>query len=214
MEADLQSLSRKVESGELQTHDEIRRDFLNIVEEYLEEKYGLMTHVKLERDVADGRYDGGIGNLRFEIKTPDEGFDAGIDDSKDYVDSTDDELEFFTTEGINGAHINSDTSVVVNDTLSETAPNLRLLLDAAISEPSPQEIVDAFGPRSDRVQAYIKTLWEILQANRDLDRVDSAFEAWRDIYAESANLTSDTRRAVQRQAQDYGIDISTTEENY
>ena len=47
MEDELRTLSSKVRSEELQTHDEIRRAFLNIIEEYLEEKFGILAHVKL-----------------------------------------------------------------------------------------------------------------------------------------------------------------------
>lgn len=158
MRDDLESLGSQVESGELQTHDEIRRIFLNIVEGYLEEEYGIIAHVKLERDVGEGFYDAAIGNLKFEIKTPDEGFEAGIDDSKEYIEDEDEETEFFTTEGVHGAHINSNGLVVERDELPELAPRLQLVLDTAVSEPTPNDIITAFGPQSERVQTFIEAL--------------------------------------------------------
>lgn len=214
METELRSLSSKVESGELRTHDEIRREFLNIVQEYLEENYGILAHVKLERDVGEGFYDAAIGNLYFEIKTPDEGFEAGIEDSKEYIEDEPEPPEFFTTEGILGAHINSNAEVVARDSLPELAPRLRTLLDTAITEPTAEDIVNAFGPQSERVQTFIEELWEILQDHREIPHVESAFETWRDIYAESANLNSEAREAVQDQAEKFGIDIDTEEETY
>lgn len=61
MQEELESLTACVESGELQSHDEIRREFLNIIEDYLEEKFGVLAHIKLERDVGEGFYDAAIG---------------------------------------------------------------------------------------------------------------------------------------------------------
>jgi hypothetical protein len=215
MRDQLESLTSRVETGELQTHDEIRREFLNIIEGYLEEKFGVLAHIKLERDVGDGFYDAAIGgNLYFEIKSVDEGFEAGIDDSIEYIESEDEPPVFFTTEGIHGAYINDDAEVVQRGNLTELSPRLRNLLDSAVSEPTATDIINAFGPQSERVQHYIEVLWNILQEHRDLPRVESAFSAWRDIYAEAANLNADARDAVQDQASDFGIDIDTEEETY
>lgn len=215
MRDELSSLGSRVESGEIQTHDEIRRAFLNIVEEYLNEEFGILAYVKLERDIGDGRYDAAVGdNLYFEIKSLSEGFEMGIDDSIDYIKDESNPPEFFTTEGIHGAHINTDGEVVQEDELEELTDRLKTLLDTAVSEPSATDIINAFGPQSERVKHYIKQLWEILQENRDLDRVESAFTAWKGIYAEAANLNSDARRAVQNQASEFGIDINTEEETY
>ena len=215
MRDQLESLTARVESGELQTHDEIRREFLNIIEGYLEGKFGILAHIKLERDVGDGFYDAAIGgNLYFEIKSVNEGFEAGIDDSIEYIESEDEPPRFFTTEGIQGAYINSDAEVVQRGDLVELSPRLRNLLDTAVSEPTATDIINAFGPQSERVQHYIEVLWNILREHRDLPRVESAFSAWRDIYAEAANLNADARDAVQDQASDFGIDIDTEEETY
>lgn len=214
MEDELKSLVSQVESGELQTHDEIRRAFLNILEDYLEERYGILAHVKLERNIGEGFYDAAVGDLKFEIKTPDEGFEAGIEDSKEYVNETDDPPEFFTTEGIHGAHLNSSADVVERNNLPALAPRLQNLLDIAVTEPTPEDIVNAFGPQSERVQTFIEVLWDVLQNHRDLPRVDSAFSAWQNIYAEAANLNSEARDAVQGQAATFGINIDTEEETY
>ncbi len=215
MREELASLSSSVESRSIRTHDEIRREFLNIIEEYLEEEFGILAHIKLERDVGDGRYDAAIGdNLYFEIKSLGEGFEAGIEDSIEYAEEEAEPPEFFTTEGIHGAHINTDAEVVQRGELVELAGRLQTLLDTAVSEPSATDIINAFGPQSERVQHYIEVLWNTLQDHRHLDRVESAFTAWQDIYAEAANLNADARDAVQDQAADFGIDIDTEEETY
>lgn len=211
----LSSLASRVESEDLRTHDEIRREFLNIIEDYLEEEFGVLAHIKLERNVGDGRYDAAIGdNLYFEIKSLSEGFQAGVEDSIEYVESESEPPEFFTTEGIHGAHINTDAEVVQREELVELSGRLQTLLDTAVSEPSARDIVSAFGPQSERVQHYIEVLWHILQENRHLDRVESAFSAWRGIYAEAANLNANARKSVQKQAANFGIDINTKEETY
>lgn len=214
MKEELESLTSRVESDELQTHDEIRREFLNILEDHLEKEYGILAHIKLERDVGQGFYDAAIGDLYFEIKTPTEGFEAGIEDSKEYIEDEDSPPEFFTTDGLSGAHIDRNAELVDRDTLLDTAPKLEMLLSSAVTEPSADDIINAFGPQSVRVQTFIETLWELLQEHKDLPRVDSAFSAWRDIYAEAANLNSNARKAVQRQASEFGIDVSTEEETY
>lgn len=215
MESELRSFSRRVESGDLRTHDEIRREFLNIIEDYLENEFGVLAHIKLERNIGDGRYDAAIGeNLYFEIKSQGEGFEAGIDDSKNYITSEPDPPKFFTTEGIHGAYINSDAEVVQEGRLTELSGRLQTLLDAVVSEPSADDIINGFGPQSERIQYYIEVLWSLLQEHRDLERVESAFSAWRDIYAEAANLNANAREAVQDQAETFGIDINTEEETY
>ena len=216
MEADLTRFVSKVNSGELQTHDEIRRSFLDIVEQYLDENYGLLVNAKMERDVGDGYYDARVGNLYFEIKRPSDGIQAGIDDSQEYIcNESEAPPDFFTTEGTQAAHINPQGNVIQGpDTLPTLAARLQTLLDAAVSSPTSQDIVDAFGPRSSQVQTYIELLWNVLQEHNNLTRVDNAFETWKNIYAESANLSSGAQRAVERQARDYGLDVSSKDDSY
>lgn len=213
MEEALRQLSSRVSTGELQTHDEIRHGFLDVIQNYLQEQLGLIAFVTMERDVGGGYYDARIGDLYFEIKRPSDGIQAGIDDAIEYIQNEADGIEFFTTEGQQGAHVTR-SGVVEQGELADLAPRLITLVENAITTPTPRNIVDAFGPHSERVQTYIVLLWEIFQAHRHLERVESAFSAWKNIYAESANLSSSARRAVERQARDYGIDISGRDDSY
>lgn len=212
----MKEIERRVESGKIQTHDEIRRDIINAVEDWMQEEFALFYYAKMERGVGEGRYDARIGkSLYFEIKSEKEGIQKGISDAKEYIKKEEERAEFIVADGIQAAHVNSSAEVIVGpDSLGQFGSHLRSLLLEEVSEPGPNDIVDSFGPHSPRVQTYIKRLWSVFQEYRDIPRVKSAFEAWKKIYAEAANLNKKSVNKIEKQASEVGINVSGKEDSY
>ncbi|MFY4815571.1 Eco57I restriction-modification methylase domain-containing protein [Haloarcula sp. AONF1] len=211
-----EELENKVRSkldNEIITHDELRDGFVQAIRTFLDEQNDVYGVPKMERQTGGGGYyDLKIGNVYFEFKKPGIGIEKGIEEAKEYLDSEDG--EFFITDGYDIAHVDSNKNIVLNEPLLDGAPHLRLFL-ASEGKLRPNELIELAGSKSSIGQRHLRVFWEEFQKYKDDDNtpeVDNAFELWKRVFAESANLTNDARRGVRKDAKAAGIDIYKGEE--
>lgn len=209
-------LEEKVRSklgNEIVTHDELRDGFVQAIRTFLNEQDDVYGIPKMERQTSGGGFiDLKIGDVLFEFKKPGIGIEKGIEEAKDYLDS--ETGEFFISDGYELAHVDPDKNVVLNESLLEAAPHLRLFLESE-GKLRPSELTELAGSKSSIGQRHLRVFWDEFQQWKDDDRtpeVANAFDLWQRVFAESANLTDDARRGVRKDAKSAGIKLYKGEE--
>lgn len=202
--------------SEVVTHDELRQAFINdVLMPYLRQETGLLADIKMERKIGEGYYDSRIGGLYFEFKKPGKGVAKGIEEAQEkYITEQEDEkIDFFVTDGYRAAHVNSEGEVVERGRADDLAGRLRELLEIHAKEIiEPEDLLDGFGPDSVLYQEHTKLLWNILNEFNENRVVKQSYDMWKRIYAEAANLSSDAKRAVKKQAKEFNLSLQNTEE--
>lgn len=200
------------------THDELRDAFNNdILMPYLRQKMGLLADIKMERRLGKGFYDARIGGLYFDFVKPGEGLTKKIEEVREkYIPELkkkEKEGDYFITDGYQAAHLDVGGEVIERGATEDLASTLIKLLEVHGTEIiEPEDLLDAFGEGSALYQAHMEMLWDLLDEYSENDIVEQAFKMWKRVYAESANLTKDAKKAVKKQAKNLDLSLRSTEE--